>query len=172
MKLFFALHRQSIKHQPSSQCWSNNRRASIDTMVRAANERTARFYILAFLWLISAVILVKNDFGVIAFVVSVLLLIYVFGLREKFDSETTASAYSVYNKDSQGITGGFTAAQLEQQLRGGILRKPNTNNSQIPVLASPRDKPFPKDIVETKERQRRREAAAAAAERRSTPKID
>jgi hypothetical protein len=110
-----------------------------------------------------AVLLVKNDFGVIAFVTSVLLLIYVFGLREKFDSETTASAYSVFNEDSQGITGGFTAAQLEQQLRGG-LRKSNTVNSQIPVLASPSHKSLPRDIVDTTERLRRREAAAAAAE--------
>jgi uncharacterized membrane protein len=76
-------------------------------MVLAANERTNRFYILAFLWFILAVLLVKNGFGVIAFVTSVLLLIYVFGLREKFDSETTASAYSVFNEDSQGITGGL-----------------------------------------------------------------
>ena len=140
-------------------------------MVLAANERTNRFYILAFLWFILAVLLVKNDFGVIAFVTSVLLLIYVFGLREKFDSETTASAYSVFNEDSQGITGGFTAAQLEQQLRGG-LRKPNTDNSQIPVLASPSHKSLPRDIVDTTERLRRREAAAAAAERRLKPHID
>lgn len=140
-------------------------------MVLAANERTNRFYILAFLWSIVAVLLVKNDFGVIAFVTSVLLLIYVFGLREKFDNETTASAYSVFNEDSQGITGGFTAAQLEQQLRGE-LRKPNTDNGQIPVLASPSHKSFPRDIVDTTERLRCREAAAAAAERRLKLHID
>ena len=138
-------------------------------MVRAANERTNRFYVLSFLWSVIAVILVKNDFGVIAFVVSVLLLIYVFGLREKFDSETTASAYSVFNEDSQGITGGFTATQLEQQLRGG-LRKSDADNSRIPTLASPSHKPS--YVVETKEKLRRREAAAAAAERRLMPHID
>jgi hypothetical protein len=84
---------------------SESARRHVDAMVLAANERTNRFYILAFLWSIVSVLLAKN-----AFVASVLLLIYVFGLREKFDSETTASAYSVFNDDSQGITGGFTAA--------------------------------------------------------------
>ena len=62
--------------------------------------------------------LVQLDLGVLAFVGSILMAIWMFGLREKFESEETASAYSAFNEDGQAITGSFTTAQLEGQLRG------------------------------------------------------
>jgi len=114
------------------------------------------------------VVLIKYDLGVIAFVVSVLLAIWVFGLRDKFDSETTASAYSVFNKDGQAITGGFTTAQLERQLRGGFGRDDATKGSNdVPTLSSKQKAPATENVVSDDEKlRRRRAAAAAAAERR------
>lgn len=138
-------------------------------MVRSANERSSKFYALLIVWCIAVVVLVRIELGVIAFVASVLLLIWVFGLRDKFNSETTASAYSVFNKDSQGITGGFTTAQLERQLRGGFRKNDATSSAPIPVLEQHSlDMPSSKSVGGD-EKVRRRQAAAAAAERRLAP---
>ena len=142
-------------------------------MVRAANERTPLFYVAGTAWLVVAVLLTVWDLGVVAFVGSVLLAIWVFGLRDKFASEETASAYSVFNRDGKAIAGGFTAQQLDRQLRGGALGGTASNaNDDDPVRGSvaAADTATPKAEAAAKmsdaERLRRRTAAAAAAERR------
>lgn len=134
-------------------------------MVRAAHERPPLFYAGCLLWAAVSVTLIQLDLGVIVFVGTVLAAIWVFGLREKFDSEETASAYSVFNRDGKAITGGFTTEQLEQQLRGtrGIVKE--ETSSGVPVLSSQKDSSA-KPVCDKEEKLRRRAAAAAAAERR------
>ena len=143
-------------------------------MVRAANERTNGFYIGCIVWAVCAVLLIVYDFGVIAFVGSILLAIWVFGLREKFAGEQTASAYSVFNKDGKAIVGGFTASQLDRQLRG----TPRSGNLDDPVRgdvakADTAEVSTKSMNLDEKERLKRRAAAAAAAEKRfATQKVE
>eukprot|EP00978_Attheya_sp_CCMP212_P046265 scaffold380892_cov57-Attheya_sp.AAC.4 len=136
-------------------------------MVRAANERTYAFYIGCTAWLLAVVALVYIDLGVIGFVGSVLLAIWVFGLREKFDSEDTASAYSVFNKKGKAIAGGFTAAQFEQQMRGGANPNTSTMDDNVGLASANNTNRQVPTKIGNSEKLRRRQAAAAAAERRS-----
>mmetsp|Transcript_10241 Transcript_10241/g.21508 ORF Transcript_10241/g.21508 Transcript_10241/m.21508 type:complete len:147 (-) Transcript_10241:1835-2275(-) len=144
-------------------------------MVRAADEKSTEFYIgLAACSVIGAV-LVYHDFGVIAFIMLVFVGIWGFGLRDKFSNETTASAYSVFNKDGRAIVGGFTASQFENQLRGPLAR--NTNHSSDPLngpIAESKQGTAGKGSgsanLSDDERRARRRAAAEAAERRLSAK--
>lgn len=140
-------------------------------MVRAANERSRGFYFGCGIWCSCCFWLIKTDLGSIAFVGTVLLAIYAFGLREKFDSEETSSAYSVFNKGGKAIPGGFTGDQLDQQLRGGIATKINSmGNTTLKGGDSPlvttSNTNISKSASSDKDKLRRRSAAAAAAERR------
>jgi hypothetical protein len=143
-------------------------------MVRAATERTPTFYVGCAAWSVTAVLLLASGFGVVAFCGSILLAIWVFGLRDKFSSEETASAYSVFNEDGKAIVGGLTAGQFDRQLRGGFA-PPSSNNNDNPVrgsiaVASFEHKSNAANAKDKKlgenERLRRRTAAAAAAELR------
>ena len=51
-----------------------------------------------------------------AIIVSIIIAIYVWGLREKWSGEEW-SAYSVYNKGQTAIAGSYTAAQFDKQVR-------------------------------------------------------
>jgi hypothetical protein len=134
-------------------------------MVRSSKERSAAFYGGCFTWFTTCIFLVNQDFGVLAFCGSVFLTIWFFGLREKFSSETTASAYSVFNKNERSIAGTFTGQQLDRQLRGGISITTSENHlSTIPKAQI--GKSFTNLKIVDKERLRRRKAAALAAERR------
>jgi hypothetical protein len=151
-------------------------------MVRAANERSRAFYTGCFLWTIVAILLTFSGFGVVGFCGSVLLVIWFFGLREKFSNEETASAYSVFNRDGRAIAGSFTSSHLERQLRGGggFHMKSRSSSSadnddgddDDPVRgaiakAENGTKNFTtKGRVVEQERLTRRQAAAAAAEKR------
>ena len=144
-------------------------------MVRAANERTPTFYVGCAAWSMAAVLLMAWGFGVVAFCGSVLLGIWVFGLRDKFSNEETASAYSVFNQDGKAIVGGLTAGQFDRQLRGGFspsASNNNNDNNDNPVrgsiaIASSENKGNANDNkLGENERLRQRTAAAAAAERR------
>jgi hypothetical protein len=149
-------------------------RVSYNVMVRAANERTRFFYVGCAAWSILSLLLMASGFGVLAFCGSVLLGIWVFGLRDKFSNEETASAYSVFNQDGQAIVGGLTAGQFDRQLRGGFAQSAsyNNDNNDNPVrgsiaIASSEHKSNANDNkLADNERLRRRTAAAAAAERR------
>ena len=142
-------------------------------MVRAANERSRSFYVGCVIWCSCCFWLIKNDLGPIAFVGTVFLSIYAFGLREKFDSEETSSAYSVFNKGGKAIAGGFTGDQLERQLRGGIAHEINSmdkpyrasGDSDSPLVTTS-DKSTSKKTLSEKDKLKRRSAAAEAAERR------
>ncbi len=183
VQLYYALGTEAtgttrLQHDETCTWYNNQSIAGIDetilvTMVRAANERSLSFYFGCSAWAMTCVFLVVWDFGVIAFCGSVLLSIWVFGLREKFSNEETASAYSVFNQDGKAIVGGFTAAQFDRQMRGGIGGTNDVNDpakgdvAVAAIVASGR-----KQIAETHsedERLRRRKAAAAAAERRILP---
>lgn len=140
-------------------------------MVRAANERSPRFYLGCTLWGIVSVLLIAWDFGVFAFVGSILLSIWLFGLREKFSNEETASAYSVFNRDGKAIVGGFTAAQFDRQMRGGLgNRADDPVKGEIATAArdstTNRSREGLSPMLTEDEKLRRRKAAAAAAERR------
>jgi|ERR1740136_227821 len=149
-------------------------------MVRAANERTPMFYASCTAWIISTILLVWLDLGVIAFCGSIFIAIWVFGLRDKFSNEETASAYSVFNTDGRAIVGGFTASQLDRQLRGGgaagaITRTTNAadnNATDDPVRGPVATAEIAKYTTTTSsssnnnERLHRRKAAVAAAEQR------
>jgi hypothetical protein len=115
----------------------------------------------------------------VAFCGSILLSIWVFGLRDKFSSEETASAYSVFNEDGKAIVGGLTAGQFDRQLRGGFAPPSgsgsgsNDDNNDNPVRGSIAVSEHKSNAANAKdnklgenERLRRRTAAAAAAERR------
>lgn len=137
-------------------------------MVRAAHERSNTFYIGWALWIITSLWLIQNDLGVVAFVGSCLGAIWFFGLRDdKFDSEQTASAYNVFNKNGQAIAGSYTADQLESQLRGrpkeSLLTGKPVAEHNVPSSKQPIVPAMSKD-----EKLKRRRAAAAAAERRVT----
>jgi hypothetical protein len=143
-------------------------------MVRAANERTPTFYVGCAAWSIAAVLLVAWGFGVVAFCGSILLGIWVFGLRDKFSNEETASAYSVFNQDGKAIVGGYTAGQFDRQLRGGFAPPASNNNDSndnpvrgsIAIASSEQKRNANDNKLGENERLRRRTAAAAAAERR------
>lgn len=143
-------------------------------MVRAAHERTPRFYVGLVVWLGVAALLLRHDLGVVAVVASLLLAIYVFGLRDKFDTEDTASAYAVFNRGGQAIAGTLTAGQLDLELRGGggVNRDDDgraiNNNKSMALRLAPTNQSVPSsEKVNDAERLRRRKAAAAAAERRA-----
>lgn len=136
-------------------------------MVRASNERSKTFMAGCAIWVVFCIFLVVSDFGVAAVFGSVLLSIYVFGLRDKFSNEQTASAYSVFNRDGKGIVGGFTATQLDNQLRGSMNVSDSSNDpirGEVAVARGERNVPNPG--VSNEARLQRRKAAAAAAERR------
>jgi hypothetical protein len=140
-------------------------------MVRAANERSTLFYVGCMAWMVCSILLTVWGFGVIAFCGSILLAIWTFGLRDKFSNEETASAYSVFNKDGQAIVGGFTAGQLDRQLRGGFARSTINADGDNPVKGSVATAEVSTTVPAAKttdanERLRRRTAAAAAAEKR------
>jgi len=110
------------------------------------------------------------DLGTVAFVGSVLLAIRTFGLRERFESEETASAYSVFNRSGKSIVGGFTAEQFDKQMRGGVAPAVNEANG-IVTAGSPRHSVTRNSRIQNMtedERIRRRSASAAAAESRSS----
>lgn len=137
-------------------------------MVHAANEKSPSFYIGLATCSIIASLLIYHDLGVIAFVLLVFLAIWTFGFRDKFTNETTASAYSVFNKDGRAIVGGFTASQFENQLRG---RPKNQNDDPVngPIAESQQEKGGKGNsgtALSDAERTKKRRAAAEAAERR------
>jgi len=136
-------------------------------MVRAANEKSTSFYIGLFISFVIGAVLTYYDFGVIAFVMLVFVGIWGFGLRDKFSNETTASAYSVFNKDGRAIVGGFTAGQFENQLRGPLARNTSYNDPvRGPIAESKQETQTGRTSVSDAERVSRRKAAAEAAERR------
>ena len=115
------------------------------------------------------------ELGVLAFVMVVFVGIWGFGLRDKFSTESTASAYSVFNKDGRPIVGGFTASQFENQLRGPIATKMRDADNDplkgpIAVLRSNYSSISRGEkkmcTLSDSERTARRNAAAEAAERR------
>lgn len=141
-------------------------------MVKASNERNPIFYLSCMAWAICAILLVWLDLAVIAFCGSIFIAIWFFGLREKFPHEETASAYSVFNTDGKAIVGGFTASQLDRQLRGGGSRSSNADStSDDPIRGTVATAEIAKNTTNSSshsndERLRRRKAAAVAAEHR------
>lgn len=114
-----------------------------------------------------------HDLGVLAFCGSAILVIWTFGLREKFSGEETASAYSVFNENGKAIVGGFTAAQFDSQMRGGGIGTENkaSSSQNNPVKGSVAMAAKTASTKNTQrqsdgEKLRRRKAAAAAAEKR------
>ncbi len=134
-------------------------------MVRVSNEKSNLFYVGLAACLAFAALLVYHDLGVIAFVMLVFVAIWGFGLRDKFSNETTASAYSVFNKDGKGIVGGFTASQFENQLRGQSRANPN-DPLKGNVAEALQNKSVGSTSLSDNERVARRRVAAEAAERR------
>lgn len=143
-------------------------------MVRTANEKTPTFYAGCMAWCIASAILIRNDLGVIAFVGSILGVIWVFGLRDKFKSETenSNSAYSVFNRGGKAILGGLTGEQVDQQMRGGFATNSSSSgkmqNSKLDdaPLTTTESKSTKSGNITQQEKLKRRSAAAAAAERR------
>ena len=135
-------------------------------MVRASNEKTNTFYAGCVVWMAVCYWLVSRGLGVIAFVASALLAIWIFGLRDKFEGETTMSAYNVFNKGGKSILGGLTGEQVDEQMRGGmrygkpVEAKVDEDNPLTSVV-----KTTPKKLSES-DKLKRRSAAAAAAEKR------
>lgn len=117
------------------------------------------------------VILIYHDLGVLSLFLFVMVAIWGFGLRDKFTNETTASAYSVFNKGGKAIVGGLTAGQFERQMRGsmpGEARADDPVHGPVAEAKQPQDSSTAKDSrsLSTSEREKRRRATLAAAERR------
>jgi hypothetical protein len=142
-------------------------------MVRAAGElqrRSWRFYGGVALWVVFCVWLVTVSVHLVSIAVmgSIALAIYVFGVRERWQGEQTASAYSVFNDGGREIAGTFNARQFDRQLRGvygGALDDDNDSGagSGAPTHTAAK---APAEKISDDERVRRRKAAAAAAEAR------
>jgi Uncharacterized conserved domain (SAYSvFN) len=135
-------------------------------MVRSSTERSNIFFAGVVLWIVACWWMISNDLGSIAFVGSVLLAIWRFGLRDKFDGEEGDSAYNVFNQGGRAILGSLTGEQVDQQMRGGMTyqKKEVKVSSDAPlttttVAASP-------SKLSDNEKVKRRAAAAAAAQRR------
>mmetsp|Transcript_1719 Transcript_1719/g.3850 ORF Transcript_1719/g.3850 Transcript_1719/m.3850 type:complete len:146 (+) Transcript_1719:148-585(+) len=140
-------------------------------MVRAANEKSTGFYATLIVCFVIGGLCIHHDFGVIAFVMAIFVGIWGFGFRDKFSNETTASAYSVFNKDGRAIVGGFTSSQFENQLRGSTLARDYISNQNDPlngpIAESQQQKPTKGSVaISNAERAARRRAAVEAAERR------
>lgn len=142
-------------------------------MVRGSHEWSPLFKSTLVITVTVGIVLIYFDLGVLAFFLFVMMSIFGFGLRDKFSTETTASAYSVFNKDGRAIVGGLTADQFDRQLRGSI---PNTGRNENDPLNGPiaeakqqpineHNKP-PNRFIPISEREKRRKAALDAAERR------
>lgn len=95
-----------------------------------------------------------------------------FGLRDKFSTETTASAYSVFNEGGRSIVGGLTKNQLERQLRGSLGTVDPDDAATGPIakrlssIECPNKSRSIQSYLSDAEREKRRKAAAGAAERR------
>eukprot|EP00977_Amphora_coffeiformis_P014791 scaffold4223_cov189-Amphora_coffeaeformis.AAC.51 len=144
-------------------------------MVRAAHERSTTFYVLGVVWLVAATWLIAHDLAVLAVVGSIGLGIWHFGLRDKFASEETDSAYSVFNKGGRSILGGFTGEQLEGQLRGTGSNSSSSSAKMdetrpLVTLSSSTTTTTTTPKMKEKNKLRQRSAAAAAAERRMQQK--
>lgn len=139
-------------------------------MVRSAYERPSSFWIGFLIWAICSVILVYIELGILAFVGSVILGVWVFGMRDKFEGETTASAYSVFNKGGKSLPGSLTVHDIDQQLRsGGIVSGQEImNDADGPAESKTSGIGFTGFALTQSqdERDRRRRAAADAALRR------
>jgi hypothetical protein len=137
-------------------------------MVRAPNERSTKFYVTIALCFLNAVLLIYLNLGVLAFGLVVMVGIFGFGLRDKFSTEETASAYSVFNKDGRSIVGGFTASQFERQMRGPLATGDDLDNplkGPVAVHNGISNNRVGEPLSED-ERIRRRRAAVEAAQRR------
>jgi hypothetical protein len=129
---------------------------------------------LAFFFILGA-ILVYYGLGSITFVLWIFVAVWMFGLRDKFSTETTASAYSVFNKGGRSIVGGLTKDQLEGQLRGS-LRTADTDDAatgtipehsqSVSISGYSKNSRLIQSHLPEAEREKRRKASAVAAERR------
>jgi Uncharacterized conserved domain (SAYSvFN) len=142
-------------------------------MVRGANEWSLSFKVAMAVTVAVGIVLIYCDLGVLAFFLFVLVAIFGFGLREKFDNETIASAYSVFNKDGRAIVGGLTADQFDRQLRGSMPGEGRANNDPLngPIAEAQqrndsRSNQRNSSEISCSEREIRRKAALDAAERR------
>lgn len=75
--------------------------------------RVIKIVLSFLLWAILFVIFIKLEFGVVYFVISLLVIIYLNTGRRK---PGTKSAYSVFNPNVERIQGQLTAEQLQQNL--------------------------------------------------------
>jgi hypothetical protein len=143
-------------------------------MVRAANEKSTSFYFTLSLCCVAVTLLIYYDLGVLAFTLAVFFAIFGFGLRDKFSTEQTASAYSVFNRDGRSIVGGFTASQVERQLRGIGGREDDSDNPLKGPIAEHGNfmKQNCPEKLSLRERNKRRRTAAEAAQRRLQGKDD
>ena len=140
-------------------------------MVRSSTERTPTFYAGCAAWAGACYWLVRNGLGVVAIVGSILITIFVFGLRDKFEEGESMSAYNVFNKGGKAIMGSLTGDQVDAQLRGGIrFGKPDNSGgggntqSDKPLTTTATLSGAKKQTEHDK--LKRRANAAAAAERR------
>jgi hypothetical protein len=140
-------------------------------MVRSSTDRSTSFYLGLAVWGCIATGLVIVDLGVLAFFGTVVLALWQFGLRDKFDGETTASAYSVFNKGGKSLPGSTTMQDVDRELRGGGVAADHdmtapSGPAEIKMTPGGRGF-FQATTINQEERLRRRKAAADAALRRN-----
>lgn len=103
------------------------------------------------------VVAARHGWGLPTFLVLTIVVIVVFGTRDKWDGE--ASAYSVFN-DGRRLPGQFTAEQFDAQLRGSpqVDAAPPAGHRLGSTTSSP-PQPIDRDL--------RRRLLADAAQRRA-----
>jgi Uncharacterized conserved domain (SAYSvFN) len=143
-------------------------------MVRSTSDRSASFYIGLVAWAIVSIGLVMVELGVLAFFGTVVLGLWQYGLRDKLDGETTASAYSVFNKGGKSLPGSTTMQDVDQQLRsgGGLLsagqRDTDAPSGPAEIINNDNNRFTRNSTTSHDERDRRRKMAADAALKRKT----
>ena len=142
-------------------------------MVRQAEPQLNRFTwrscLCVILWLILCACLTSIGLHQLAFILSILIAMFAFGFKERWASDRTASAYSVFNEGGSEILGTFNATKFDRQMRGvygGALD--HDGDSGASSVANPTHKASRGAVekIDADERIRRRQNAAAAAEKR------
>lgn len=142
-------------------------------MVRSSTDRSTSFYLGLAVWGCIATGLVIVDLGVLAFFGTVVVALWLFGLRDKFDGETTASAYSVFNQGGKSLPGSTTMQDVDRELRGGGVAADHYYDTTAPsgppeIMIPAGGRGYFQDTTTSQEeRSRRRKAAADAALKRN-----
>lgn len=139
-------------------------------MVKAAGETSNAVRFCSYIWLLGVYLSGSQLSGAtreaalsILFTIGVLASIWWHGLREKWEGDDTASAYSVFNENGKNIAGTFTSRQFDNSLRTTYAGKEDKQGELIYSNRGKSDAPPSSSSVTPAQR---RANAVRAAEKR------